>query len=153
MTAKEYNKGVATIVKTIVANNAGGVARALKDAGYPTKNYIPSSELEAVLLQLSMTDHNKFVEVIKNVPWNNGDVATNTPQVREALMKLVNAQPGSELARSGNWWDIILGLFTQQQPPPPQQAPPSNIWGNLALAVVATVTAVLIYKLVVKFLT
>lgn len=152
MTSQQYNKGIATIVKTIVANNAGGVARALKEAGYETKNYIPASELESVLLQLSLANRDKFFEVLKAVPWNNGDVATNQPQVRETLMKLVDAQPGSPLARSGDWWDILLSLFTQQAPPPPPQQQPSNIWGNLFLAVIATIVAILIYKLVVKFL-
>lgn len=151
MTLQQYNKGIATIVKTIVANNSFGVAQALKNAGYATKAYIPAAELEAVLLQLSMTDQAKFFSVIKSVPWNTGQISTNQPQVREALMKLVDAQPGSPLERSGNWWDIILSLFTQQAPPPPPQQQPSNIWGNLFLAVVATIVAILIYKLVVKF--
>ena len=90
MTIEEYNKSVASIIKLIVANNPGGVAKALRQAGYETKDYIPASELESALYQLHSANSNQFYEVLKTVSWNYGNNNwTNEPQYRDQISMLV----------------------------------------------------------------
>lgn len=112
MTIREYNKAIILLIHLIVMNNAFKVANALKEVGYDTKNFIPAPELEAALLQLYMADPNKFFQVMNNVTWNYGHVATNVPEGRDQVINLIS-QAGIETDKS-NWWQNFIGLITKQ---------------------------------------
>lgn len=117
MTTADYNKAVASAIKLIVANNGGKVAYALRSAGYETKDYVESPELEMALFQLHSVDPKKFYQLLSTVPWNSGNHNwTNEPKYRDEIMKLVGDASGSQVAR-GNWWDIFLTLLQPQVPP------------------------------------
>lgn len=117
MTLQEKNKAIPIIIHLIVLNNAGGVARALKEAGYESKNYVPESELEMALLQLYMADQVRFFEVMKSIPWNYGHIETNKPEIKDELIKLVVANTGYEVSKDTWWQELIalLGPYTENK--------------------------------------
>lgn len=115
MNTRDYNKAVTLLIHLIVINNAGAVARALKQAGYDVKSYIPAPELEMALLQLQMADTVKFFSLMQSIPWNYGDTETNKPEVRDELMKLVAAQSSIEITKD-NWWKILLAMVDSRIP-------------------------------------
>lgn len=116
MTRAEYDRAVIGVVALIVKNNAGGVARALRDAGYTSKyDKIPESELEAELLKLHALDKNKFYAVMNNIPWNYGDTATNKPEIRDRIMGLVkmnNPNVNTDSTTKSDWWGGLLNLLS-----------------------------------------
>lgn len=115
MNIQDYNKAITLLIHLIVQNNAGAVARALKQHGYDdTKNYIPRPELEAALLQLYMADHYKFFELMRSISWNYGDTDTNKPEVRDELIKLSGIDPETETNKE-NWWQILIDLISKQE--------------------------------------
>lgn len=146
MTIKEYNKAITLLIHLIVLNNAGAVARALQQAGYPVKNYIPAAELEAALLQLHMANRTKFFEVMNNVSWNYGDLATNTVEIQDELKKLAGVPAGTATAKMDIWGTLIgllLGGPSAPAPPPP---PAVNTWAivGLSLVVVGVIIAIIV---------
>lgn len=119
MTIEEYNKSVASIIKLIVANNPGGVAKALRQAGYETKDYIPVSELESALFQLHSANSNQFYEVLKTVSWNYGNNNwTNEPQYRDQISMLVAdtaTTNGMDTQRGvADWFKTALDYLQEQ---------------------------------------
>ena len=105
----EYNKAIALISHLIVLNNAGGVARALINAGYERKTYIDDNELELILLRTYLADKTKFFEVMNTIAWNYGETRTNTPEIKEGLMALTNLPDTAE--SKGDWWKRLLILM------------------------------------------
>lgn len=153
MTTNDYNKAVASVIKLIVANNAGKVAQGLRSAGYETKDFVPASELETALFQLHSANPNKFYEVLSGIQWNYGNNNwTNEPKYRDEIMKLVGEQSGSAVAK-GSWWEILLTLL-QPQAPPPQPLPVSQgrgagFWiGMSAIAIGIVVVIIIGIKLI-----
>lgn len=114
MTPKEYNKAILLIIHLIVRNNGIGVAQAIKNYGYDSKNYIPAGDLETALLQLYIADQSKFFDVMKNISWNSGHQATNTKQISGQLKKLISLY-GISIDNS-NWWQTLILLLKQNQP-------------------------------------
>lgn len=109
MTSQEYNRSVVMLVHLIVMNNAGMVARALRQIGYPVKDFLPAAELEAALLQLSMADRAKFFQMMKNIQWNTGHRATNQPEMINGLIKL--ASEGNASVNNTNWWPSMVTIL------------------------------------------
>lgn len=105
------NKIVSLIIPLIVKNNAGKVAIALRDAGY-SKNFIKDTELEAKLFQLYTANPDMFFEVMKNIPWNPGQIETNKPEIRNELIKQVDAYSHKEISKD-NWWPELIALLAQ----------------------------------------
>lgn len=121
MTIEEYNKSVGSIIKLIVANNPGGVAKGLRQAGYETKDYIPASELESALYQLHSANSPQFYEVLKTVSWNQGNNNwTNEPQYREQITELIadtTATNGNAMATTrgvADWFKTALDYLQEQ---------------------------------------
>lgn len=112
MTIQDYNKSVALLIHLIVMNNAGMVARALRQAGYPVKNYIPGPELETALLQLNIADRNKFFRVMKSISWNDGHTATNNPEMIKNVIQLTQMHAGS-MVNNTNWWPSLIDYISQ----------------------------------------
>lgn len=148
MTPQDYNKALATVIKMIVANNAGGVARALMNMGYPTRNKIPSSELESAMFTLYSASPEKFYEVLKSIPWlYNNNNWTNNAEYRSEIMELLGGTTRSEVSR-GNWWDVVLELI---KPPVDQYAPPQNentrgviFWSGMLLITIGVVVVLIV---------
>lgn len=113
MNLQDYNRTIAMLVHLIVMNNAYGVAKALKEEGYDTKNFIPAPELEAALLQLHMVNRDKFFKVIKNINWNRGHVNTNNPEVIDNMIKLTQNISGSAVDQT-NWWPSLIKFVGSQ---------------------------------------
>lgn len=111
MTKRDYNKTIILIIHFIVMNNGFAVARELKNEGYDSKDYIPSSDLETALLQLYIADPVRFFGVLKNIDWNDGHKATNQPEIKEQLMKLVSIQTGTQ-ATAENWWPSLITFLS-----------------------------------------
>lgn len=107
ITLQDYNKSVALLIHLIVMNNAGMAARVLAQAGYPVKNYIPEPELEAALLQLHIADKKRFFEVIKNISWNPGHIATNDENIINNMINLTQANAGTD-ANTSTWWPMLI---------------------------------------------
>ena len=64
----DYNIAILSMIKIIVDNNSGCVARRLKENGYKnSQNIIPAGELESALFQLHTGNRNLFFEVMKKV--------------------------------------------------------------------------------------
>lgn len=110
----DYNIAILSVIKIIVENNAGCVARKLKEVGYETKVYIPTSELEAALFQLHSANRNLFFKVMKNCEWNNGNNNwTNNPQYKEQILSAVSKYTGTQ-ADKLNWWNATMDYLNQQ---------------------------------------
>lgn len=111
---QDYNIAVLSVIKMIVDNNAGCVARKLKEAGYETKNFIPSSELESALFQLHTANRQLFFEVMEKCEWNNGNNNwTNNPQCKAQILSAVSNYAGTQADKS-NWWNITLDYLKKQ---------------------------------------
>lgn len=111
----DKNKAIALIIPLIVKNNAGKVAIALKDAGY-SKDFIPETELEAKLFQLYTANPDMFFQVMKNIPWNSGQIETNKPEIRDELINLVTDLSKNEISKD-NWWPELITLLDQDDSP------------------------------------
>lgn len=107
----DKNKSIALIVPTIVMNNAFGVARALKDAGYG-KSYIPEGELEAKLFQLYLANPDMFFQVMNTIPWLESETRTNRPEIKQPLVMLSRIQDTS--ATRGAWWKKLIQIIQEQ---------------------------------------
>lgn len=107
----DKNKAIALIIPLIVKNNAGKVAIAIRDAGY-SKDFIKDPELEAKLFQLYTANPDMFFEVMKNIPWNSGQIETNKPEIRDELIKLVSHHSDKEISKD-NWWHELITLLAQ----------------------------------------
>lgn len=132
MTTEEYNQAIISVIELIVANNAGGTARVLKQAGYTTKDFIPESELKTALLQLHMSDRKKFFEVLHSIEWNHGNTNwTNDPKYRDRLINSLSKETGSPIAKGG-FWSALLGLLGSAvtPPPPPPPAEQKTPWAT-----------------------
>lgn len=114
MILQEYNKAIILVIHYIVKNNAYGVAKALKDEKYDTKNYIPAAELEMALLQLYIADKNRFFKVMKNITWNKGHVSTNQ-FAKDKLMQLTSIQSGASVT-DDNWWQSLISSLSTFTP-------------------------------------
>lgn len=112
MTIQDYNKSIALLIHLIVINNAGTVARVLRQAGYPVKNYIPEAELETALLQLHIADRNKFFTVMKSIPWNDGHTATNDANMIKNVIQLTQMHAGP-MVNNTNWWPSLIDFVSQ----------------------------------------
>lgn len=110
----EYNKAIICITHAIVINNAGGVARALMDAGYEQKSYLNDCEMELALLQTFLCDKKKYFELMNSIPWSTGDKKTNAPEIKDKLIEITNMQDTPET--KGDWWKHILILLNTPQP-------------------------------------
>lgn len=98
----------------IIENNAGCVARKLKQAGYETKEYIPSSELESVLFQLHMADTKLFYDVMRKCEWNYGNNNwTNNVKVREQIISAVSSYTGGNVDKD-SWWNTTMDYLEKQ---------------------------------------
>lgn len=104
----EYNKGIICIIHTIVINNAGGVARALMNAGYEKKNYMDACEIELTLLQVFLCDPKQFFALMQNIEWNAGEKRTNAPEIKDKLMTLIN---NNNTDNASDWWKQILKIY------------------------------------------
>lgn len=118
MTTEQYNKSIALLISMIVANNAGGVKRALKEAGYnSTYDFVPPAELESVLFKIHGADRIKFFEILKKVDWNFGNNNwTNKPEYRDQIIKLVGQANGNTQLAKKDWWQSAIA-FIQGTPP------------------------------------
>lgn len=165
MTREEYNQSVVSIIELITANNAGSVARALKNAGYNSADYISESDLKVALLQLHTTNPQTFYEVLKQVQWNSGkNNWTNDPQYRDPIINAIIRDAGIETDianQRGEWWLTAVGvlatIFLGQQgggggtpPPAPEQKTP---WGIYIMIPIIIAGVVLIAWLGIKSLT
>lgn len=111
---QDYNIAILAVIKMIVENNAGCVARKLKDAGYETKNFIPSAELESVLFQLHMANPTVFFWVMRHCDWNYGNNNwTNEPKYRDQIIANVKIHTGAEVDKS-NWWSTTINYLQKQ---------------------------------------
>lgn len=115
MTAQQdYNIAVASIIKIIVANNAGCVARTLRQAGYPTMDKIPHSELEATLFTVHSVNKYLFYEIMKRCEWNMGNNNwTNDVTYRDQLMSAVQQHTGMAVDKN-NWWNSAINFLESQ---------------------------------------
>lgn len=151
MKIQNYNSAVTLLIHLIVMNNPGGVARALKNLGYDSRNYVPASELEKALLQLHYADKEEFFQLMRNVSWNYGDMATNKPEIKQQLIELT----GSDVSPNAKveWWQLILQLVqgappTSSYTPTAQSGNNTNIMIGLALVIVAVAIGIfVIWKL------
>lgn len=107
---EEYNKAITLLIHLIVLNNTGGVARLIRQAGYDTKSYIPKAEMEAALLQLYLASPEKFFKIMKQIPWNYGDMETNKPEIKDELIKLSGVN--TDETDKSKWWTEILNLMS-----------------------------------------
>lgn len=114
MNQQDYNKAVIAVTRMIVANNPGAVARALRQAGYPTQDRIPSGDMEAALLQIHAINPQKYYDTLKSVSWNYGNSNwTNEPKYRDEIIKLIGN--GAQVAK-GEWFQMLLGMLMPQAP-------------------------------------
>lgn len=160
MTRQEYNQAVISIVELITANNPGGVARALKSAGYNSSQYIAESDLKVALLQLHATNPEKFYEVLSQVEWNMGkNNWTNDPQYRDPIINSITSQAGVDVSTErGGFWGTVVGVLGQiflpqvQTPytPPPEEKTP---WGVYIIAGLSLIAVIVVLYFGLKFLT
>lgn len=149
MNEKNYNSAIALLIQLIVKNNPGGVARALSKVGYEAKGFIPAVDLENALLQLHMGDQDAFFQVMKDIPWNYGDMATNKPEIRDQLIALTGSVDNA--TAKGEWWTVLLSLVqTVVTPPNAGPAPETNTTGIYVLAAVAVVIIIILILILVS---
>lgn len=138
MTREEYNQSVVSIIELITANNAGSVARALKNAGYNSADFIAESDLKVALLQLHTTNPQEFYKVLEQVQWNNGkNNWTNDPQYRDPIVNAILRDSGmADISNQrGDWWMTVVGVLgavflAQGGGGSPQPTPePKTPWG------------------------
>lgn len=110
----DYNIAVLSVIKMIVQNNAGCVARKLREAGYETRDFIPASEIESALFQLHTIEPKLFYQVMRNCEWNMGNTNwTNDSKVREQIISVVQTHTGQN-ADKANWWNITIDYLQKQ---------------------------------------
>lgn len=111
---RDYNIAIASTISMIVQNNAGCVARKLREVGYETKDYIPSPELESALFKVHMADPKLFFEVMRKCEWNYGIKNwTNEEKVRERLISAVQSYTGVKVDKD-NWWNTTMNYLEEQ---------------------------------------
>lgn len=111
---QDYNIAIVSVIKMIVENNAGCVARKLKEVGYETKSFIPAPELEVALFQLHNADAATFYKVMNNCEWNYGNTNwTNDNKYKEQIMSAVQTHTGKKVDKH-NWWDTMINYLKQQ---------------------------------------
>lgn len=129
----DQNKAIALIIPLIVKNNAGKVALALRDAGY-SKDFIPVGELEAKMFQLYTANPDLFFEVMKDIPWNNGEQETNKPEIKDQLIQLVAANSANEVSKD-NWWPELLDMLSRSNELKEENSASGNIsWSFIGIA-------------------
>lgn len=150
MTRQEYNTTVASVIKLAVLNNAGSVSRALKKSGYPSKDFIPNSELESALFTLYVASPDKFFEVLRNVQWNYGNNnGTNDPKNLDPIIQQLSNETGSTVSKS-DWWGTIVTVLSNAFIPSshmsPAQADQISPWKRYTILIVsALIISGLIY--------
>lgn len=111
---QDYNKAVGALIKITVANNAGYIARKLREMNYQNKNIIPASELEANLFMLHAADTYEFYNLMKGFEWNKGNTNwTNDNKILNQLIEATKVHTGTEADRT-NWWIISLKHLQNQ---------------------------------------
>ena len=111
---RDYNIAVLSVIKMIVENNAGCVARKLKQSGYETKSFIPNPELESALFQLHTANPKVFFQVMKECEWNNGNNNwTNESVYRKQILSAVEKHTGLQVDKS-NWWGTTIAYLQKQ---------------------------------------
>lgn len=114
MMTSDYNIAIVSVIKMIVDNNAGCVARKLREAGYETKDFIPASELESALFQLHTANSQLFFKVMTNCEWNHGNNNwTNNQKYRDQILSAVSKYTGMQVDKS-NWWQVTMDYLKQQ---------------------------------------
>jgi len=149
-TLTDFGIAIAAVIKLIVGNNPGCIARELQKLQYPNKNFIPEAELEATLSSLYLTNKGMFWQVLQACPWNYGNNNwTNKPEVREKLSALVKTDA---TAKGGQFWQNFLNILqpqsTQQNPTITETTP--NTMGIIALVGVAIVLLVVFFVILKK---
>lgn len=112
----DYGKSVAAAIKLIVANNPGATARALKQIGAETKDFVPNPQLEADLWTLHAANRERFYQVLNSIPWNYGNNNwTNDPKYRNAIINTVGAQSTTNAKINlSNIWQSVVGALQGQ---------------------------------------
>lgn len=115
MTAQQdYNLAVASIIKIIVANNAGCVARLLRQYGYPTADKIPASELEATLFTVHCASPELFYSILSKCEWNHrNNNWTNSEQVSEQIVSCVQIHIQRQVDKT-NWFKSVINHLQSQ---------------------------------------
>jgi hypothetical protein len=106
--SKQYNEAIICITHAIVLNNAGGVARALMQAGYERKSFLQECEMELLLLQVFLLDRKKYFEIMHAVDWNPGEKQTNAPEIKDKLIALSNNTQNADT--KVDWKHILILL-------------------------------------------
>ena len=106
---EEYNAGIVAVIKMIVENNSGCVARKLRAVGYISKyDKIPTLELEAQLLKVYMGQEELFFDIMRQCEWNYGNNNwTNNPIIRDQILSAVEEHTKTKVDKT-NWWPIAI---------------------------------------------
>lgn len=106
---------VLSVIELIVENNAGCVARKLKDVGYNTKNFIPAPELKVALVQLHDANRDLFYKVMRTCEWHQGNNNwTNNPLYRDKVLAAVETYTGQKVDKT-NWWITTINYLQNQK--------------------------------------
>lgn len=102
------------MIAIITTNNAGCVARLLKQTEYPAMDKIPVSELESALFKIHSADAPLFYDIMKKCEWNKGNNNwTNDERIKNQLIEAVQKHTGM-LVDKLNWWSKTLEYLEQQ---------------------------------------
>lgn len=109
--SNDYNMAILSVIKMIVDNNPGCVARELQKNGYETKNFIPSPELESVLFKLYIIDKKLFFKVMKNCEWNYGiNNWTNDVKYRDQIISAIEKFTHNKVDKT-NFWNTAINYL------------------------------------------
>lgn len=108
----DYNIAILAVIKMIVDNNAGCVARKLRETGYKsTQDVIPAGEMESALFQLHTGQRDLFFDVMKKCQWNNGIKNwTNDNNIYEKIISSVQKRTGITVDKN-NWWSVTMNYL------------------------------------------
>lgn len=111
---QDQNMAIAAMIKLIAANNAGCVARKLREAGYPTGDKIPVSEIESNLFTIYTTNPNLFFDLMKKCDWNTGNMNwTNDPITKQQVINAIKQHTGNEVDEK-TWWPTAINFLQIQ---------------------------------------
>ena len=112
----DYNMAVLSMIKIIVDNNAGCVARKLKEAGYKsTQDVIPAGEMESALFQLHTGQRALFFDVMKKCQWHSGIRNwTNDQKYQNRIISAVEKFTGNQVDKD-NWWNTAIDYLQNQK--------------------------------------
>lgn len=113
---EEYNTGIVAVIKMIVDNNSGCVARKLRAVGYVSKfDKIPTPVLESELLKLYMAEETLFFDIMRKCEWNYGNNNwTNNPIIRDQILSAVEEHTKVKVDKT-NWWEIAINHLQQNK--------------------------------------